>query len=87
MELEEMINLIRPGVEQGREVWADLGAGTGNFSRALAVLLGPTATIYAVDRSPSVLARLQAGAHPQRRLFRSSATSHDRSISRSLTGS
>ncbi len=64
MELEEMINLIRPGVEQGREVWADLGAGTGNFSRALAVLLGPTGTIYAVDRSPSALARLQAGGAP-----------------------
>ncbi len=64
MELEEMINLIRPGVEQGREVWADLGAGTGNFSRALAVLLGPTVTIYAVDRSPSALAGLRAVLAP-----------------------
>ncbi len=64
MELEEMINLIRPGVEQGREVWADLGAGTGNFSRALAVLLGPTATIYAVDRSPSALAGLRPAVAP-----------------------
>ncbi len=64
MELEEMISLIRPGVDQDGGVWADLGAGTGNFSRALAVLLGPTATIYAVDRSPSALAGLQAAAAP-----------------------
>ena len=62
MEFEEMINLIRPGVDQDGGVWADLGAGTGNFSRALAFLLGPAATIYAVDRSSSALAGLQAAS-------------------------
>ena len=64
MELEEMINLIRPGVDQSGGVWADLGAGTGNFTRALAVLLDPRATIYAVDRNPSALAGLRAAVAP-----------------------
>jgi len=31
-------------------VWADLGAGSGTFTRALVELLGPTGRIYAVDR-------------------------------------
>jgi SAM-dependent methyltransferase len=47
---EELTALIRPGVPQPGGTWADLGAGTGAFTRALAELLGPTATIYAVDQ-------------------------------------
>jgi SAM-dependent methyltransferase len=39
--------------------WADLGAGTGNFSWALAALLGPQATIYALDRDAKAIGRLQ----------------------------
>lgn len=31
--------------------WADLGSGKGLFTRALATLLGPGSTVYAVDRS------------------------------------
>jgi SAM-dependent methyltransferase len=38
--------------------WADLGAGSGAFTLALADLLGPGATIYAVDRDQSALGRL-----------------------------
>ena len=64
MELEEMINLIRLGVDQDGGVWADLGAGTGNFTRALTALLGPAATVYAVDRSPSALVGLRAAVAP-----------------------
>lgn len=48
---EEAVELIRGGVHPGRATWADLGAGTGTFTRALAELLGPDATIVAVDRS------------------------------------
>lgn len=59
MEHAEMVALIQPGVESSSGIWADLGAGTGNFTRALAALLDPQATIYAVDRSTSALARLQ----------------------------
>jgi ubiquinone/menaquinone biosynthesis C-methylase UbiE len=46
----EMVALIRGGVAEQGGVWADLGAGTGNFTWALAELLGPSATIYAIDR-------------------------------------
>ena len=35
--------------------WADLGAGEGAFTRALADLLGPEASIVAVDRDASAL--------------------------------
>jgi ubiquinone/menaquinone biosynthesis C-methylase UbiE len=57
MEQSEMVALIRDGVP-GPGVWADLGAGTGNFSWALAELLGPQATIYAVDRDGKAIRRL-----------------------------
>lgn len=51
-----MIALVRDGVD-GKGVWADLGAGTGNFTRALAALLGPHSTIYALDRDAKAIAR------------------------------
>lgn len=44
-------------------VWADLGAGAGTFTRALAHLLGPGTTIYAVDSDPDAIAAL-ARARP-----------------------
>src|SRR5262249_54282541 len=40
MEQSEMVALIRGGVPGPGGIWADLGAGTGNFSWALAELLG-----------------------------------------------
>ncbi|HEV8449256.1 MAG TPA: class I SAM-dependent methyltransferase [Gemmatimonadaceae bacterium] len=49
MEIEEAIDLLRDAVGKRQGVWADLGAGTGTFTRALAALLGPGSTIYAVD--------------------------------------
>ena len=60
MEHAEMVALIQAGVERDGGTWADLGAGTGNFTRALAGLAGPQATIYAVDRSAGALAALRA---------------------------
>jgi len=50
MDRAEMIELIRGGVPHTGGVWADLGAGTGNFTWALRELLGPPGTIYAIDR-------------------------------------
>ena len=50
MQQSEMVALIRGGVPRPGGAWADLGAGTGNFSWALAELIGPHGTIYAVDR-------------------------------------
>lgn len=39
--------------------WADLGAGEGTFTRALAELLGPDSTIYAVDRDAGAVAAIE----------------------------
>ncbi|NDJ61316.1 MAG: class I SAM-dependent methyltransferase [Chloroflexi bacterium] len=56
----ELVNLIRAGVPDQGGVWADFGAGGGNFTRALHDLLGSAATIFAVDRDGRALERLQA---------------------------
>ena len=54
MTVDEAIALIRPiNLEGG--VWADLGAGTGLFLRALLRLLGRKARIVAVDQNPRSL--------------------------------
>lgn len=75
----EMVNLIRLGVAGASDVWADMGAGTGNFTRALCDLLPSTAEIYAVDRDARALAHL-------RQLWSFSATLHTlhRDFTRSL---
>ncbi len=49
--------LIRPAIPRTSSVWADMGAGTGTFTRALAHLL-PEGRIYAVDRNQSALNKL-----------------------------
>jgi ubiquinone/menaquinone biosynthesis C-methylase UbiE len=55
----QLVELIRHGVEPGAARWADLGAGTGNFTLALAELLGPGAHITAVDRDRGSLRQLE----------------------------
>lgn len=49
MRHQDHIRLIREGIPSGGGLWADLGAGTGAFTLALADLLGPGAHIYAID--------------------------------------
>lgn len=54
------VRLLRPGIDPptgAKPIWADLGAGEGAFTLALADLLGPGATIYAVDRDRRALER------------------------------
>jgi ubiquinone/menaquinone biosynthesis C-methylase UbiE len=51
------VKLLRGGVEGGGLVWADLGAGSGAFTLALADLLGPGGEITAVDRDAGALRR------------------------------
>lgn len=46
-------------VGDARGVWADIGAGTGTFTRALRSLLPSSSRIYAIDRDPSAIAALK----------------------------
>jgi len=54
----EAVALIEGAVPKAAGVWADLGAGSGTFTRALAELLGPASRIYAIDRDPAAVAAL-----------------------------
>jgi len=54
--------LIAPAIEEGQR-WADLGAGTGTFTAALARLLGPSGTVYAVEQDSTATRALEALAH------------------------
>jgi SAM-dependent methyltransferase len=59
---DDHVALLRPGLGgnlgQGG-AWADLGAGSGAFTLALAVLLGLAARIHGVDRDARALRRLE----------------------------
>ncbi|HKW46950.1 MAG TPA: class I SAM-dependent methyltransferase [Gemmatimonadaceae bacterium] len=57
MDSRDAARLIAPAVRVG-ESWADLGAGTGTFTVALAQLVGPTATVFAVEREISAIRAL-----------------------------
>ncbi len=59
MELTDAINLISNNsmYQQANAVWADLGCGSGLFSYALANILPPGSTIYAVDKSNITLTK------------------------------
>ena len=59
MTTAEAVDFIRPAVPiGGPSVWADLGAGSGVFAEALALLLGPQARVVAVERDPAALREL-----------------------------
>lgn len=58
MEIQEAVDLLRDAVGESSGVWADLGAGTGTFTLALAELLAAGSTIYAVDRDASAVRSL-----------------------------
>ena len=49
MKHADAIELIREAVGGRGGAWADFGAGTGTFTRALAALLGAGSTVFAVD--------------------------------------
>ena len=67
MEQREAVALIRAAVTTEGGVWADLGAGAGVFTRALATLLGPGGTVYAVDRDADSLRDLSQSKPVARR--------------------
>jgi ubiquinone/menaquinone biosynthesis C-methylase UbiE len=57
------VRLLRDGVTRGG-TWADLGAGTGAFTFALAELVGPDGEVIAVDRDRGALRDLKRAAPP-----------------------
>ena len=62
MEHNDHVALLRPGIPATRSapIWADMGAGDGAFTLALAELLGPGATLHTVDRDGAALAHGEA---------------------------
>ncbi|TMC70046.1 MAG: class I SAM-dependent methyltransferase [Chloroflexi bacterium] len=60
MEHADHVALLARGITQGEGgLWADLGAGTGAFTLALADLIGPQGVIHAVDRDRAALGELR----------------------------
>lgn len=59
MNVRAAVALIADAVGGHGGAWADLGAGSGTFTRALIELLGPECRVYAVDRDPAAVAALQ----------------------------
>jgi ubiquinone/menaquinone biosynthesis C-methylase UbiE len=47
------VALLRDGVAD--KIWADLGSGGGAFTLALADLIGPSGTIYSIDKDQGAL--------------------------------
>ena len=72
MDHADHVALLAPAAARSPDaVWADIGAGSGAFTLALADLLGPAARIIAVDRDRAALAanaRAVAAAFPDTRL-------------------
>lgn len=58
----DAVALIREAVGRPGGVWADLGAGSGTFSRALADLVGPGGVVHAVEQDARAVAALRATA-------------------------
>jgi ubiquinone/menaquinone biosynthesis C-methylase UbiE len=55
MNHSDAVQLIQKGIKATGGTWADLGAGSGTFTRALAELLGPNGLIYAVDKNSGIM--------------------------------
>ena len=64
MNRADLVGLIDGGVTERGGRWADLGAGEGAFTLALADLLGPGAHITAVDRDAGALRNLAGEKFP-----------------------
>jgi ubiquinone/menaquinone biosynthesis C-methylase UbiE len=55
MDHTDHTKLLRDGVDAPGGVWAELGAGSGAFTLALAELIGPVGEVYAIDRDATAL--------------------------------
>jgi ubiquinone/menaquinone biosynthesis C-methylase UbiE len=63
MNHQDHVHLLRKGILEPGGTWADLGCGEGAFTLALADLIGPTGTIYAVDKNERALLQLEQTMH------------------------
>ncbi|HEV2217942.1 MAG TPA: methyltransferase domain-containing protein [Candidatus Dormibacteraeota bacterium] len=61
MDRADLVALLKPGVPEKGGRWADLGAGEGAFTLALAELLGSSAHIIAVDKDARALSAIGHG--------------------------
>ena len=60
MDHNDYVNLLRPANLTQDGTYADFGAGGGSFTLALRDLVGPDATIYAVDNDRASLNELES---------------------------
>ncbi len=65
MDHADHVSLLRPAELSAGGTWADFGAGSGAFTLALRELIGPHASIYAVDKDQRALRELEK-AHRER---------------------
>ena len=79
MDHADHVRLLRGGVTPGG-TWADLGAGTGAFTLALAELVGPDGKVIAVDRDRSALRDLEHALRPGGATVRSLAADFTKPI-------
>lgn len=56
---DEAVAFLAPAGRPWRGVWADVGAGSGTFTRALAELIGPEGAVCAIERDARAVAGLQ----------------------------
>jgi ubiquinone/menaquinone biosynthesis C-methylase UbiE len=55
MNHSDHVHLLHNGIPGPGGIWADFGSGAGAFTLALADLIGPTGTIYSVDKDRGAL--------------------------------
>ena len=79
MDHADHVRLLRDGVTRGG-MWADLGAGTGAFTLALAELAGSDGDVIAVDRDRGALRELERSLRPGGAKVRSLAADFTKSI-------
>jgi SAM-dependent methyltransferase len=58
LEIQDAIDLIRFPVNKDVQTWADLGCGSGLFTKALAELLPQGSTIHAVDVNAKAIQKI-----------------------------
>jgi len=73
----DLVALLKPGVHEKGGRWADLGAGEGAFTLALADLLGPGAHITAVDKDAGALRSIGHGIETRMADFTKGLDLHD----------